>query len=62
MTTKKQRTCDIEIVNGVEGLAIYLNGCRIGGPKPWGGGTVIHKWVVDVDRIKGALPRQRCKS
>lgn len=34
---------DIHVVNGVEGPSIYLNGFRIAGNKPWGGGSYLYK-------------------
>ena len=33
-----------EVIRGVEGCCLALDDTRIAGPKPWGGGTVIHKW------------------
>lgn len=36
-----------EVVQGVEGCCLALDHTRIAGPKPWGGGTVIHAWKTD---------------
>ena len=36
-----------EVVRGVEGCCLALDDTRIAGPKPWGGGTVIHAWETD---------------
>lgn len=36
-----------EVVRGVEGCCLVLDDLRIAGPKPWGGGTVIHAWETD---------------
>lgn len=50
---KKQKEYEVEICRGVEGICIYLNGYRIVGPKPWGGGEIIQSWAVlseDLDR------------
>jgi hypothetical protein len=45
----------LSLVAGVEGTAIYLNGYRIAGPKPWGGGVVRDEWEVsDEDLTEGA--------
>ncbi len=33
-----------EVIRGVEGCCLTLDDTRIAGPKPWGGGTVIHAW------------------
>lgn len=37
----------IELVSGVEGECIVVNGTRIAGPKPWGGGKIVKTWKVD---------------
>lgn len=34
---------DIEVVSGVEGPSIYLNGFRVAGTKPWGGGSYVYR-------------------
>ena len=36
-----------EVIRGVEGCCLALDDTRIAGPKPWGGGTVIHAWDTD---------------
>lgn len=36
-----------EVIRGVEGCCLALDDTRIAGPKPWGGGTVIHAWETD---------------
>lgn len=36
-----------EVIRGVEGCCLALDDTRIVGPKPWGGGTVIHAWETD---------------
>jgi len=36
-----------EVISGVEGCCLALDDTRIAGPKPWGGGTVIHAWETD---------------
>ena len=35
------------VIRGVEGCCLVLDDTRIAGPKPWGGGTVIHAWETD---------------
>ena len=41
----------LEVVSGVEGHSLYIcdanGGFRLVGPKPWGGGTTVHKFKVD---------------
>lgn len=53
----------IEVINGREGPCLSLshptsgNGCRIAGPKPWGGGDVIHAFKVDLDELLREAPQ-----
>lgn len=44
----------IEVVQGTEGAAMYINDYRVAGPKPWGGGTVAYKWAVSDSDFLGA--------
>lgn len=54
--TKRKRSHQIDVVRGVSGLAIYLNGYRIAGDKPWGGGTVVERWkAVGDEDLRKAL-------
>lgn len=55
------RRVGITLVAGVEGMALYIHDYRVAGPKPWGGGTVQHEWVADIDDIREALRRARGK-
>lgn len=48
-------TVTLALVKGVEGIGVYLNDYRIAGPKPWGGGTTVSKWKVDLADIRRAL-------
>jgi hypothetical protein len=34
---------------------LVINDCRVAGPKPWGGGRVIHAFDVDALRIEEAI-------
>ena len=43
------------LMHGVEGPSVYLNGHRIAGPKPWGGGRVRKEWRVSLEEIHLAL-------
>lgn len=45
----------IEVVKGVEGHCLYINGNRVAGPKPWGGGQVILKWKTTQEKILNAI-------
>lgn len=44
-------TIKIEVVSGAEGPSLQIvdenGGYRLAGPKPWGGGSVIHSFEVD---------------
>jgi len=48
---------DIEVVNGVEGPSLCINGYRVAGPKPWGGGHVITTWRVKAANLREYLKR-----
>lgn len=56
-STKKpsKKVHKIELVDGVEGPSLYLNDRRIVGPKPWGGGVCLKKWIVSDEDIQWAL-------
>lgn len=34
----------ILVVSGPEGPSVYIDNYRVAGPKPWGGGEVIHEF------------------
>lgn len=36
----------IKIVNGVAGPSVYVADYRVSGPKPWGGGNVVHEFTA----------------
>ena len=62
MAAKKKaapKDYQVTITSGVEGLCIYLNGYRIAGPKPWGGGTIVKEWRVTKKEIEDALANPR---
>jgi hypothetical protein len=58
MNRKVRKTVSLTYTKGVEGNCIYLNGYRICGPKPWGGGTILAKWEVEIKDIKTALSQR----
>ena len=46
----------IQVVNGPAGPSLYLDDYRIAGPKPWGGGTVLHEFAFkDKDLIAAGV-------
>ena len=53
----------IEVISGCEGPCLSVsspstgNGYRIAGPKPWGGGEIIHSFKVDLDSLVNEAKR-----
>ena len=48
----------VEIIQGPEGAALYVNDTRVAGPKPWGGGKSIAVFELDgaaTDRLRDAI-------
>ena len=46
----------MELVKGVHGHeGLYLNSHRVGGEKPWGGGSVIKRWRVSDAELQIAM-------
>ena len=46
----------IQVVGGPAGPSLYLDDYRIAGPKPWGGGTVLHEFrCTDRDLIAAGI-------
>lgn len=43
------------VVSGVEGPSLAIADHRVAGPKPWGGGKIMHKWTADKRFILLAL-------
>lgn len=37
---------EFTVVRGVEGHCLVLDDLRIAGPKPWGGGPVVHRFAT----------------
>lgn len=57
-TSKVTQVC-VEVVRGVCGLSVYLNGHRIAGEKPWGGGDVLRRWLIDEKDVGTAMESHR---
>ena len=49
------RKIPVDIVSGVEGVALYIADVRMCGPKPWGGGQSVHRFFVDREELMDAL-------
>ena len=56
---KKPDFVCVEIGQGICGLNVYLNGHRIAGEKPWGGGRVLKRVLVSEEEIKAAMAGYR---
>lgn len=52
---EKMKTVYLEVIRGSEGYSLSISnkntGFRLSGPKPWGGGTVVHKFEVDCSEL-----------
>lgn len=59
MTSAKKRKPrhDVAVVQGPAGLAVYVNGCRVLGDKPWGGGRVLVQERVGRAEMRRALSK-----
>lgn len=45
----------LEIVQGPGGLCVYLNGHRIAGEKPLGGGLTLEHWFIKDEDLEKAI-------
>lgn len=45
----------VEVIQGCSGKALYINGYRVCGGKPWGGGKTLYEFDVDKDELEQAL-------
>lgn len=49
----------LEVMSGVEGPSLYVgddgSGHRLAGPKPWGGGSVQHRFAVNIEELEREL-------
>ncbi|NBJ19723.1 hypothetical protein GT625_13410 [Burkholderia thailandensis] len=49
----------IEVIAGCEGSSLSIGndngGYRLAGPKPWGGGRIIHRFSVRIDELRSEL-------
>ncbi len=49
----------IEVVSGCEGPSLYISdddgGHRLAGPKPWGGGSTIHRFKIKPEELRREL-------
>lgn len=52
----KDEEYELAFVSGVEGPHISLNNFRLAGPKAWGGGRVLHSWMISLTDLLRAIP------
>ena len=45
----------VTLIAGVEGHALYVNGYRVTGPKPWGGGSIVWERPVRISELQRAM-------
>lgn len=50
-----RKTTTVDIVRGPEGCCLVVNDYRICGPKPWGGGKLVERWVLDAVELVRVL-------
>lgn len=44
-----------EVIKGAEGKCLVMNGTRIAGPKPWGGGSTVFTFKTTSKKIRELL-------
>jgi hypothetical protein len=62
MNEAEPNKINICIVDGCEGICLYVNNTRIAGPKPWGGGKTIKEWNIDKGKLEEALNKYEKRS
>lgn len=59
MRKLKKGEAYIDVISGVEGPCLSIGdgetGHRIAGKKPWGGGKTLHRFIVDIEKLKEVL-------
>lgn len=50
----KNMKVQIEILESAMGTGLYINGYRVAGPSPLGGGRIVKQWNVDAEEIRRA--------
>lgn len=49
---KEEKCLIVEQVRGCEGDCLVMDENRVAGPKPWGGGRVVKKWLLDRRQVQ----------
>lgn len=52
-------TVTLEICSGREGPSAYVNDYRCAGPKPWGGGRIMHTFRLSLADLATAVGRKK---
>lgn len=45
----------IEVIKGGEGHCLVIATRRVAGPKPWGGGSIVHSFCVELEELERLL-------
>lgn len=53
---------EIKVIEGCEGGCFCINGYRVNGPKPWGGGRVVKEFDVDDDLVLRLIEESKTKA
>lgn len=53
--TAKKKVVKVNVVSGPRDFALYINGYRVAGGKPWGGGVIVQEWTVNLADLEKAL-------
>lgn len=57
------REVEVVVVSGPEGPSLYIADFRVAGPKPWGGGTILHSWSTTLrDLLYGMVGYPQVKT
>lgn len=56
---KRKLSHSAHVVEGATGLALYINDYRVAGPKPWGGGNIVHTFAITDEDLAAACKRLR---
>lgn len=51
----KAEFVNVCVIAGVEGHSLGIDDRRVAGPKPWGGGKIVHEFTVPLDSLVEAL-------
>lgn len=57
---------NVEVIGGVEGKSLYIDDYRVGGPKPWGGGSTLHEFkgvnLMELSVVKRLIEAEKASA